>query len=196
MLQQIFWTLCGKTLLTLKSPEEDVLSISSEMRTDFYIAYTAILTSDTANLYLLHPELNFKPIYGHDCLRSLNNFAFHTYIMTRACFWTLIWNSTNPQILICLNYRRIDLIRFCPILPLLNSSSLLIFSSLSPASQQPPLHIGPTREPLGITVGLSRLGLFLWPPHPHPNSHEWGSWREEWDSLAPFCCCCLFLFSC
>lgn len=179
---QIFWILCGKTLLTLKSPQRDVLSTSGETRTDSYIACTAILTSDTANLYLLHPELNFKPIYGHGCLRSLNNFAFHTYIMTRAHFWTLIRSSTNPQILICLNYTWIDLIRLCPLLPLLNSSSLLIFSSLSAASQQPPLHYRPALDPLGITVGPSWLGLSLWPPHPHLNSHRWGSWREEWRS--------------
>lgn len=123
MLQRVFWILCGKNLLAPKSQEGDLLSTSGETRTDFYVAYPAILTSDRANVYLLCPEVNFKPICGHDCLGSLNNFASHTHVMTLARFLTLRRNSKNPLTVICWNHGRIDFTRLCALLAFPGSSS-------------------------------------------------------------------------
>lgn len=124
-----------------------MLSTSGETRTDFYVPYTAILTSDRANFYLLCPELNFKPVCGHDCLRSLNAFASHTHVMALARFWTLRRNSKNPLTVICRNHRQIDFTQLGALLAFPGSSSPRILFRLSPALDPAPHALLGTAEP-------------------------------------------------
>lgn len=134
-------------MLAPKSQEGDLLSTSGETRTDFYVPYTAILTSDRANFYLLCPELNFKPVCGHDCLRSLNAFASHTHVMALARFWTLRRNSKNPLTVICRNHRQIDFTQLGALLAFPGSSSPRILFRLSPALDPAPHALLGTAEP-------------------------------------------------
>lgn len=147
MLQRVFWILCRKILLAPKSQEGDLLSTSGETRTDFYVPYPAILTSDRANFSLLCPELNFKPVCGHDCLRSLNNFASHTRVMTLARFWALRRNSENPLTVICRNHRRIDWTRLGALRAFPGSSSPRILFGLPAALDPAPHALLGTAEP-------------------------------------------------